>query len=82
MGKSLGAIAHVGQELDDHLLSPLVESSKTEGPGRRYFVWSYIPKEDRLRLKGERRGLSEGLKTAWRRHLRKTYEYDGWFEIG
>ena len=79
MSKVLGAIDHVGQELGDELLSPLVESSGSDGPGRGYFVWSFIPPEHQILSTNDERSLLPWMKDAWRSHLRRTYEHEGWY---
>ncbi|MFP9190797.1 hypothetical protein ACLI4Q_03900 [Natrialbaceae archaeon A-CW1-1] len=79
MAKVLGAIDHVGQQLGDPPLSPLVESADTVGPGRGYFNWAYLG-DDRIRKPGKESSLTPEMKAKWRRHLRSTYEHDSWYQ--
>lgn len=76
--KVLGAIDLVGAELGDPPLSPLVESSRTVGPGRGYFNWEFHG-EDRIPNPGERNSLTSDMEEAWRRHLRTAYKHEGWY---
>lgn len=81
MAMVLGAIDLIGERLGDPPLSPLVESSRRAGPGRGYFVWSFIPEEDRIQSTKGERSIKRWMKEEWKDHLRETYEYDGWHEI-
>lgn len=80
IGKVLGAIDFVGEQLGDQFLSPLVESSSTVGPGRGFFNWEYLG-NDQKRYSTEKSSLTEPMKTTWRKYLRRTYEHDSWYKV-
>ncbi|MXR41240.1 hypothetical protein GRX01_07805 [Halobaculum sp. WSA2] len=73
----LALIDLAGDTRDEPVLSSLVETASTVGPGHGFFQWDFLEPEDRMNNTSEMTGgLSGSQKETWKRYLRATYDYD------
>jgi len=98
MWKVLGTIDCIGTRLGDPILSPLVVSAGTVGPGRGYFKWEFHDhccmdyttrvKEDdgwppyKVDNPDDKSSLTNDMKIDWKEELRQAYAYEGWYQTG
>lgn len=78
VGKVLGIIDLVGQELGDPPLSPLVERKNLKGPGRGYFIWKFIDYPCCEVDTDDESALCDEMKEKWKEDLRRAFAHDDW----